>query len=267
MDSNDQADFVTVTHGDASPEQTADPYSFLDRKASLAGSTGLPTPALSPPQYAYLSPMMLENTIGPAATMTVDTTSRFLAPAMPIPVCRTPQPQQADDEEMVCIKLLGHLKKSSAKDNQSLDDHLSLIKKSNAAIRRILKSKKARSDYACVMLLSNIMLRVVELCEKVSQSHLEEPENGDTHFLSAFTDNFFNDSEQAYFNADVQVESFKPDRAVTLHGILMQVVDLVSSIGSLLKRKPLNGFQSLGKHESLHVELEQRLHSSLALLS
>ena len=267
MDSVDQIDFANVSHGEPSPARTAESYNFQDRKTSLPDSTGLPTPALSPPQFAYLSPMMLENIAPLSRTMSDNTSSRLLAPPLPSPACRPPQPQPAADEEMVCIKLLGHLKRSSAKDHQSLDDHLSLIKKSNAAIRRILKSRKARSDYACVMLLSNIIIRVVELCERVSKMHYDEPECGDATFLSAFNDNFFNESEQTYFNADIQVEPFKPERGATLREIFMQALDLVSTVGNLLKRKPLIGFQSIGRHEALHLDLEKRLNASLAFLS
>ncbi len=267
MDSIDQIDFANVAHGEPSPAHTAESYNFQDRKTSLPGSTGLPTPAFSPPQYAYLSPMILENTAPTSSTISDNTCSRFLAPPMPSPASRTPQPQPADDEEMVCIKLLGHLKKSSAKEHLSMDDHLNLIRKSNAAIRRILKSKKARSDYACVMLLSNIIMRVVEVCEKVSGIHCESPESGDATFLSSLNDNFFNDSDQIYFNADIQNEPFRPDRGATLQAMIMHVIELVSTVGNLLKRKPLNGFQTIGRHEALHLDLEKRLNTSLALLS
>jgi len=267
MDSNDHTDFVTFNHGEASPAQTADSFNLVESK-TWPDSTGLTTPALSPPQYAYLSPMMLENKAvsGPGVTRIDNANSRFLAPAMPSPVRRTPEPEQADDEEMVCIRLLGHLKKSSAREHQSLDNYLGLIKKSNAAIRRILKSRKARSEYTCLMLLSSIMLRVVELCEKAVQKHLEELESGDAQ-LPNFTNNFFDESEQAYFNGDFQFEPVKLDKGAMLKGMLMQAVDLALNVGILLKRKPLNGFQTVGRHEALHLDLEQRLKASLASLS
>ena len=267
MDSIDQIDFATVIRGESSPAHTAEPYNFQDRKTSPPDSTGLPTPALSPPQHAYLSPMMLENKAPPSRTTSDNTSSCFLAPPMPSPACRTPQPQPADDEEMVCIKLLGHLKKSSAKEHLSRDEYLNLIKKSNASIRRILKSKKARSDYACVMLLSNIIIRVVELCDRVSKMHYEEAQTGESIFLSSFNDNFFNDSDQTCFIGDIQNEPPRIDRGATLQGTLMHVIELVSSVGSLLKRKPLNGFQTIGRHQALHLDLQKRLNASLALLS
>jgi hypothetical protein len=258
---------ASVPHREPSPAQTVDSYIFMDRKDSLPGSTGLPTPALSPPQYAYLSPMMLES--GPQSVLDnpCNTTAQFLAPAKPTPSARTPEPQQAEDEEMVCIKLLVHLKKGGANEYQPLDDLVNTIKKSTAVTRRILKSKKARSDYGCVMLLSNIMLRVVELCERVAQKHFEEPDGGDAHFFTAFNDNFFNDSEQNYFNTDFPMESSQADRGVMLREMVAQAADLVLAVGNLLQRKPLNGFQAVGRHEALHLELGQRLKASMSLLA
>jgi hypothetical protein len=262
-----QPGFIAAPRREPSPAQTVDSYNFMDRKDSLPGSTGLPTPALSPPQYAYLSPMMLE--AGPQSVVdsACNTAAQFLAPAKPPPPTRTPEPQLAEDEEMVCIKLLGHLKRSSTNEHQSLDDLVNTIKKSNAVIRRILKSKKARSDYGCVMLLSNIMLRVVDLCERVAQQHFEEPDEEDAHFLAAFNDNFFNDAEQNYFNTDFPMGPSEADRGVMLRELVTQSVDLVLTVGSLLQRKPLNGFQTVGRHEALHLELGQRLRAALCLLA
>jgi hypothetical protein len=266
-DPTGQPGSAPAPHREPSPAQTVDSYNFMDGKDSLPGSTGLPTPALSPPQYAYLSPMMLET--GPQSVVDnpCTTTAQFLAPTKPPPVARTSEPQPTEDEEMICIKLLGHLKRSSAKEDQSLDDLVNTIKKSNAVIRRILKSKKARSDYGCIMLLSNILLRVVDLCEHVVHKHFEEPDGGDAHFLTAFNDNFFNDPEQNYFNTDFPMESSQADRGVMLREMVMQSTDLVLTVGTLLQRKPLNGFQAVGRHEALHLELGQRLKGTLSLLA
>jgi hypothetical protein len=269
MESTGQPGYATGPLSELSPAQTTDSYSFMDRKDSLPSSTGLPTPALSPPQYAYLSPMILENrpqsVVNP--TNNTSTASQFLAPSRPISAARKPEPRQAEDEEMVCIKLLGHLKKSSAKEEQSLDDLVSTIKKSDEVIRRILKSKKARADYGCIMLLSNTMIKVVDLCERVANKHFEEPDGGDAHFLSEFDDNFFNEPEQNYFNTDFSVESPQADRAAMLREMLAQSADLVQAVGCLLQRKPLNGFQAVGRHEVLHLDLSHRLRATVKLLS
>ena len=40
---------------------------------------------------------------------------------------------------------------------------------------------------------------------------------------------------------------------------IVEASALVVEVGDLLKRKPLNGFQTLGRHESHHVELDLRL--------
>jgi hypothetical protein len=261
-----QPGLTTAMLSQPSPRQTVDSYNFMERKASSTSSTGLPTPGLSPPQYAYLSPMMLEN--GPHSVMnnTSNAESQFLAPSGPSPAARTPEPQQAEDEEMVCIKLLGHLKKSIPKENQSIDSLVNLVKKSNAVIRHIVKSKRARSDYGCIMLLSNIMLRVVDLCERVAQKHFEEPEGADAQFFSAFNDHFFNEPEQTYLNTDFQAESCQGSRGAMLRETLTQSADLVLAVGHLLQRKPLDGFQTLGRHEALHLELGQRIKATLKLL-
>jgi hypothetical protein len=266
VESANQAGFPAAPVGEPSPTQTIDSYDLMDRKGSLPGSYGLPTPALSPPQYAFLSPMMLETRPQSVVNNACTTTSQLLAPSKPTPPARTPEPLQAEDEELVCLKLLGHLKKSGAKEDQSLDDLVSIIKKSDAVIRRILKSKKARSDYGCVMLLSNIMIRVVDLCERAAQMHFEEPDVGDAHFLSAFNDNFFYDPEQNFYKTDFPMESCQADRGAMLRDMLAQSDDLVLTLGNLLQRKPLNGFQAVGRHEALHLELGQRLKTTLRLL-
>ena len=266
MDPTNQSAFSTALLREPSPAQTMDSYKFMERKDSLSGSTGLPTPALSPPQYAYLSPMVLENRPPSVVNTASNTTSQFRASSRPTLAARTPEPRQAEDEEMVCIKLLGHLKKSCGQESQSLDDLVSTIKKSTAVMHRIMKSKKARSDYGCVMLLSNIMLRVVDLCERAAQTHFEEPESGDAHFFSAFNDNFFNEPEQPYFNAEFQTEPAPADRGAMLCEMLAQSADLVLGVGNLLLKKPLSGFQTVGRHEALHLDLAQRLNATLKLL-
>jgi len=167
----------------------------------------------------------------------------------------------------VCIKLLGHLKKSSARGSQSMDESLNLIRKSTAAIRRILKSKKARSDYGCIMLLSNIVLRVVELCESTCQKSVKETIYGESQFSSAFGDGIYAEPEQTFLNVEANSNSPEPEQGDVLQGLVLQTADLVAEVGNLLKRKPYDGFQTIGRHEGLHLELGQRLKASLALLS
>lgn len=49
-------------------------------------------------------------------------------------------------------------------------------------------------------------------------------------------------------------------------GLLKDVLSFTLSVGDMLKKKPVNGFQPLGRHETFVVELEQRLKRAMALL-
>ena len=51
-----------------------------------------------------------------------------------------------------------------------------------------------------------------------------------------------------------------------LINLVKEVMSFISAIGEMLKRKPIQGFQYLGRHETLHVELEQRLRQASMLL-
>lgn len=117
------------------------------------------------------------------------------------------------------------------------------------------------------MLLSNIMIRVVDLCDRATQLHSEEPDGGDAQFLSAFNDNLFNDPEHSFYNTDFPMESCQADRGAMLRDVFTQSADLVLALGNLIQRKPLNGFQAVGRHEALHLELGQRLKATLSLLA
>jgi hypothetical protein len=51
--------------------------------------------------------------------------------------------------------------------------------------------------------------------------------------------------------------------------VMAQVKDVssfASTLGAMLKRKPLGGFQSLGRHESFHAQLEQRLERAAGMV-
>jgi len=233
----------------------------------MTGSTGLLTPGLSPPQVEYLSPMLLERKPG-ASIEPVEQHADgcFLTPSLPTPAYRTPEVQQSDDEEMICLKLLGHLKKTSYTENSSVDDMMSTLKKSTAVIRRILKSKNARSDYSCLLLISNILMKVVEICEKASQRQFAEPSQSDAQFLTNFDENFCNESEQGYYYADLQSDYSSSVQGERLRDLLERIAELCAEVGGLLKNKPLNGFQTIGRHEGLHVDLGRRLQICLNLL-
>lgn len=48
--------------------------------------------------------------------------------------------------------------------------------------------------------------------------------------------------------------------------LVQEVLAIVTTVGEMLKRKPLQGFQYLGRHETLHVELEYRLREASVFL-
>ena len=235
-------------------------FSFTS-ELPMIGHNGLPTPALSPPQIQFLSPMALE--ARPASrqnSLSVDN-SHFRPPTRPVSAYRTPEPQASDDDEMVCIKLLGHLKKHSVDEQQTLECTTDLIRKSTAAVRRILKGKNARADYACHLLLSNIMMHIVDLCERSCRKQMEE-----NYRDSQFPENPQYDSSSEYFATNLAPGQSQEDCREALGAALLDTLDVSTLLADLLKRKPLNGFQTLGRHESLHLALEQRLKASLASL-
>jgi len=258
-------DTAILTEADVAPQPDAfcipsgEAYAFLSRSASLAGSIGLPTPGLSPPQIGFCSPIMLENNINPVQPAPAPTGAPFLAPSIPVHPRRTPEPSSTDDEELLCIKLLGHLKRQKAKGNQSCDEIMELVRKSIAAVCRILKSKQAREDYACIMLLSTIMMRMVELCEHLCLRHFEEPGRPDVLFLPSLGEAFLNENDLPYLPMDRSLEPFRPDRRAAITEVLMEASDLAVAMGNSLKKKPLAGFQTIGRHESFLLDLSHRL--------
>ncbi|KAH0845811.1 hypothetical protein FOPE_11903 [Fonsecaea pedrosoi] len=231
---------------------------------SFFNNSGLPTPGLSPPQFTrYLSPAQLETRpMSRQSSCPVDP-SRLQPPVYGAPLPRNGE-LGLEDEETVCIKLLAHLKKHSSDESQPREMQIELLKKSNAAVRRILRSKSVRADYSCHLLLSNIINHLVRLCERLCQGRLEEC--GLVHMECQFL------QEQVHFEAmpgffDTPVPSAVPTPDQDLLGSLVkEVIVFTSIVGDFLKKKPLYGFQHLGRHETFHVELEQRLKKASVLL-
>ncbi|KAL2441712.1 hypothetical protein ABEF95_016222 [Exophiala dermatitidis] len=176
--------------------------------------------------------------------------------------CRVPE-----DEETVCIKLLAHLKRHRRDETRPLGAQVELLKKSNAVVRRILKSKNVRSDYACQLLLSNVLDNLVRLCEQlydqqltlkavslddVSQFLHDEPDMG---------------MESSMLNGgSIQQQPLTaPDREA-LPILAKDVLSLNSTVSNMLKKRPLDGFQMLGRHETFHIAMEQRLMRVIAVL-
>ena len=229
------------------------PKPFCDSTdMSLLRNNGLPTPGMSP-QFRYLSPAALETRPRSRATSVATESSRLMPPrfttAFATPLSRTPEPAQPEDDETVCIKLLSHLKKHSSHTGQSTGQDLDLLTKTNASVRRILRNKGVRSDYTCQLLLSGIITHMVDLCEQLCNSNHSQDQE---HF----------EDPSEYFDKTTQP---KTASAITR----TQVVDstnLATEVADLLKRKPLNGFQILGRHESHHIELDLRLQRALIRL-
>ncbi|OCT52977.1 hypothetical protein CLCR_10233 [Cladophialophora carrionii] len=223
---------------------------------SFFSNTGLPTPSLSPPQFPrYLSPAQLEaRPISRQSPCPVD-------PSKLHPPNRGSSSRPADraleDEETVCIKLLAHLKKHSADDMQPREMQLELLRKSNAAVRRLLRSKSVQTDYTCHLLLSSIINHLVRLCERLCQGRLDESQ--------LFYEQVHFEGMPGFFDTPVPPSSAAVDQQ--LAGSLIQEVGVFTTVvGDFLKKKPIFGFQHLGRHETFHVELEQRLKKATVLL-
>jgi hypothetical protein len=239
------------------PLDMSDCTSFSLPNEFLFRHNGLPTPALSPPQVQFLSPMVLESRPESRSTSVAAEMTSLCPPGRPASASRTPEPQAPDDEEMVCIKLLSHLKRHSAENQQTLESMQALVQKSLASVRRIIRSRNVRSDYACQLLLSNIMMRIVELCENTCRRQME---NNSSRWRN----------QQApcevisdHMEASNDSQSSPTEPASSTGATLQDAIGLVTSVGDLLKRKPYTGFQTMGRHESLHLALEQRLRSAV----
>lgn len=246
-------------------DEPTDNRSFsINSDMTFFGNSGLPTPALSPPQFRYLSPAALETRPASSqqALAVVAEPSTLVPPRYPASALRTPEPA-AEDDETVCIRLLAHLKKYSHDDQHlTREAQLNLLGKSNAAVRRILRSKSVKSNYSCHLLLSSIMIHLVRLCEKACSRKVDEAKNMDSQFLQ---EQVPFDTVPGYFDAHVHQHQ-PPQDHETIQSLVKEAMLFTSTVGDMLKRKPLNGFQALGRHESLHVDLERRLKNALALL-
>ena len=227
-------------------------------------NSGLPTPALSPPHLSrYLSPAQLDSHPSLKGASTPSVASRLSVTR----TISTPIIQKSDtfreDQEMVCIKLLAHLKKHGSDQNQPREAQLELLRKSNAAVSRILGSRTIRSEYSCHLLLSSIIIQLVRICERLCQGDPEENLNTDSQFLQ--DQMHFVDAMPGYFDHGVPQTTNKAEYEY-LAMLVQEVMAIVSTVGDLLKMKPLQPFQYLGRHETLHVELECRLREASMLL-
>jgi hypothetical protein len=189
----------------------------------------------------------------------ITTNTNLLRPASASQMQHTPEPQVPEDEEMVCIKLLAHIKKQSQV-HQTVDSGIALLRKVNAALKRIMASKVARSEYACQLLLTGILNSLVAHCERTNRLYLDSLVQQTTQQTFAFQ------PSSEYFNASFPTGQPDPTSLAVLRDLIQTVSNICSTLADSLKRKPLNGFQTLGRHESLMLTLTQRLKVSLASL-
>ena len=265
MDSFEHIKFMTESRNEQSSLHRSWSDNIITWKDSAAPSMGLSNLSLSPPQVRHLSPEELDH--GNRPNHVTQTTWRPLTPSEYTTTFRTPEPRPNEEADMICIKLLAHLRRTGAEEHQSLDDVLSLIQKALAATRRILTNRNARTDYSCIMLLSNILVQVVKLCEKACRMQLEDRQTETSDLLTAFGEDFFTafgdpsdlQPDQRYSNRDEGHDLSNVSRNRTLQSLLENLSGLLAEVSELLRGQPLSGFQAIGKHESLHLDLERRI--------
>ncbi|EXJ88921.1 hypothetical protein A1O3_01985 [Capronia epimyces CBS 606.96] len=233
---------------------------------SLFPHSGLPTPTLSPPLFArYLSPIQPQTRPPSRQAFTPVDPSKLHPQSYGAPLSQKPH-ATPDDEETVCIKLLAHLKRHGQDESQHHETQIELLKKSNAAVRRILQNKMLRSDYACQLVLSSIVNHLVCLCERLcGQSRLDadEARNANSQCLQ---DQLHFEAGPPFANYAIQHQPCSPSDQEMMVALVEDVLYFTSSTGDMLKKKPISGFQTLGRHETFHVELEQRLKRAIALI-
>jgi len=224
---------------------------------------GLPTPSMSPPDKQYLSPGDLEA----RCQSRPHTSTPFRQTAQVASHPSIPEAFQLldEDDETVCIKLLAHLKRVSTHGQHTFVSTVALINRINAALRRLLQSRTVRTNYTCQLLLTNVVLYLATFCERLLDvpelSNIANPAIEFIHeaYLTEGDNTALSDQKQMPSQTSIW-------KSMAKHSIHEAIV-LCSTTGDLLKRKPLTGFQILGKQESAHIEIDVRLRRVLASLS
>ena len=257
-DSYNFEDFMIIPDDMEERQPSVDSAYFRLDTFSTTPYSGLPTPAVSPPLCEYTSVAMIENRPAPSTVTTPmvvesypvpeshpvsinpsfnDDRSQFLTPGLPRTLCRRAKIEQADDAETTCLKLLMHFKKRNTNQDRSVEESMVITRKSIAVLRRLLKDKGTRSNYACQILLSSILLHVVESCEIMSQKY----------------------PQTAFRSPVLQPELCEPDGAANFHELVAHAAEVTGEITALLMRKPLDGFQAIGRHEAMQLDMGRRL--------
>lgn len=212
---------------------------------------GLLTPSESPPDTHFTM----------HSTSTIDSQNSTMLPAYPASA-QHHFPSQTNttsiieshpnDGQMLCLNLLGNLRRVLVRPQLQFGALLALITNTNAVIQRILRQKSIRSDYTGQLMLSVACIYLVNLCEL-----LKKAEAGSAQSQSRGARPEQEPLEPATSTEENQARS----RALMA---VHDVRQICSNVGDLLKRKPLAGFQVLGRQESAHIELEIRLDQVLS---
>lgn len=231
-------------------------------ESSFLMNTGLPTPSMSPPDMQFLTPSDLEAWSRQTSVSKNHDQSIPAQYAMRSQSARH-QAYHVEDDETVCLRLLSHLKQFSSQQRQPLQLTLSLVHRTNATIRRLLRSRTIRSDYTCHLLLTSIVLHLISLCEKASSTLQKQPLKpySDQDFINEC---YLTENEQESSADSVRQDTQVADSTASSKSLVHDSALLCSSIGDLLKRKPLNGFQTLGRHESALIEIGVRFNRVIA---
>lgn len=224
---------------------------------------GLSTPSLSPPEKQFLSPADLD-TRSQSSPPILNPFHQSAHVACYAPIFPGFQPL-VEDDETVCIKLLAHLKRFSTHGRHNFVGILTLINKVNAALRRLLQSRTIRTDYTCQLLLTNVLLHIAMLCEQLLD--VPEPSNAAHPEIDFLHEAYLTEGDNTAFPDQRQMPGEASTAKLMAKHPVQEAIVLCSTSGDLLKRKPLSGFQILGKQEGAHVEIDIRLRRVLASLS
>ncbi|KAK5075224.1 hypothetical protein LTS08_001694 [Lithohypha guttulata] len=221
-------------------------------EVSYVMNVGLPTPSTSPPEMRFFSPT--ETEAAPSAIpinfgQAIDVTQQMSA--------STDEDDEEDDEAR-CIQLLAHVKRLSSREQLPYHALLSHVNRTNAVLRWLMRSSNIRTQYTCHLLLTAIMTHLTKSCEQLLARVEAGPEQ---EFLE---ESFLSENDDKPSPEQGQPSRQTGELQTEARTTLSETVAICVSIGNLLKRKPLNGFQVLGRQESALVDLERRLRAVIA---
>lgn len=241
-----------------------DSGSSSNKDSSIIANTGLPTPSMSPPNMQFLAPSDLENCSRHNEAHRVQGHSD-LAEQTARSQYGSPQVVQMEDDESACLRVLTHLKRYSSQQRQPLKLTLSLAHRTNATVKRLLRSRTIRSDYTCHLLMTSIMLHLASMYER-TWSVMQPPPSkvySDQEFINEY---YLTENDQETSSNSTRQDTHPMGSTVSIKNHVHESAVLCSQIGDLLKRKPLQGFQTLGRHESTLIEVGLRFREVLSTL-